>query len=74
MNRGMAATAIVDAVPALQKPVAKFYGQEAAHWWKDEDGVFHEVTSARGFDQGCPIAPAAFASGLRYTLDAHFWL
>ena len=46
-----------------------WYEGESTHLWRDISGHFHKVGSTKGFDQGCPLAAAAFAIGQRSVLD-----
>ena len=61
------------AVTACEAEVASvlqtWYEGESTHLWRDIGGHYHEIGSTRGFDQGCPLAAAAFAIGQRSVLD-----
>ena len=70
MDRGQAFRAMAAADAETGACLAKWYGQPATHLWKNAAGNFAEVTSDRGFDQGCPLAPAGFAVGQRQPLEA----
>jgi len=69
MDRSHAFKAMAEADPEVASVLAKWYGQPAQHLWRTAAGSFEEVTSTRGFDQGCPLAAAAFAIGQRTALD-----
>jgi len=69
MDRGHAFRAMAAADPEVASALAKWYGRPAVHLWRNATGKFEEVTSSRGFDQGCPLAAAAFSIGQRTALD-----
>ena len=63
LERGPALQALSAKVPELSASLQAFYGQSSTHLWRTTTGSFEQVSSHRGFDQGCPLAAAAFSVG-----------
>ena len=49
--------------------LSRWYSKPVDHLWRNADGRFEKITSCRGFDQGCPLAAAAFSITQRMVLD-----
>ena len=64
MERPPAFIAIDQKVPELAEVLRTWYTGTVKHLWRNAAGRFQEVESSRGFDQGCPLAPAAFSIAL----------
>ena len=69
LERLPALAASQQAVPEVAQILRSWYSGGVKHLWRNAAGRFEEVESDRGFDQGCPLAPAAFAVALRACLD-----
>ena len=69
MERRPAIEAMEAAAPEVAAALKAWYTGPSEHLWRDAAGRFETVTSTRGFDQGDPLAPAAFAIGQRQVLD-----
>ena len=72
MSRGLAASALTEACPELTNTFRAWYDGSTDHWWRTAAGTFEEIGCHTGFDQGCPLAAAAFAAGLCKALEP-FW-
>ena len=60
LERQPAFEAMNAAVPDLAAAVEAWYSEPAHHLWRDAVGHCEYISSSRGFDQGCPLAAAAF--------------
>ena len=58
-------------MPDLTPTLQAWYGTSSTHLWRNAAGRFEEVISYRGFDQGCPLAPAAYSIGQRTVLEPY---
>ena len=68
-DRQSAGAAIGEAAPSLSLPWECWYGAKNVHFWRSDDGRFHEITSEAGADQGCPMANLAYCSTVARPLD-----
>ena len=69
LDRERAFRSMKAADPEVGSLLEAWYGAPATHLWRSATGLFWDVKSNRGFDQGCPLAAAAFAVGQREPLD-----
>ena len=69
LDREVAFQAMAAAEPLFEPALRTWYSGEATHYWRDAAGRFEKIGSTRGFDQGCPLAAAAFAVGQKQPLD-----
>ena len=72
VERGPAAEALEAAVPDLGGPLRAWYTGGATHLWRNAAGSFEELSSNRGFDQGCPLAAATLCVAQKTALEP--WL
>ena len=72
LERQPAIDAMAAKVPEVASVVATWYGRPVKHMWRDAAGGMHEVESTRGFDQGCPLAPAAFSIAQSAALESFY--
>ena len=61
MRRSDAVQAIATAVPEVARVLLSWYAGQSTQLWRDTNGKFSEIRSNKGFDQGCPLAAAAFS-------------
>ena len=72
VERKPAAAAVAEALPHFAGALDAWYSGQTTHLWRDAAGKFKELNTTRGFDQGCPLAAAAFCVAQRTVLDP--WL
>ena len=61
-SRSTSDSAIAEGCPDLHLPWRIWYARDVVHFWRSDDGVAHEITSAAGADQGCALASPAYCS------------
>ena len=67
-RRDAADAAISEAAPMLQLPWRTWYDRQMVHFWRSNDGGFHEVLPKAGADQGCALANPAYCSTVARSL------
>jgi hypothetical protein len=68
MERGPAFNSMMGAIPEVGAALRVWCEGPVEHFWRDAAGIFEQVRSSRGFDQGCPLAPGFFAMGVKKAL------
>jgi len=61
VSRSNAMQATLEANPEVAHVLKQWYQGKTTHVRRDANGKFTEVFSNKGFDQGCPLAAAAFS-------------
>ena len=69
VNREVAFDEVAGHDAQLADALRTWYTGDVDHLWRNAAGRFEEVRSKRGFDQGCPLAAAAFSITQRRALE-----
>ena len=69
VKRQPAFAAVEEKVPEVASVMRSWYSGPVQHLWRTAGGNFETVDSHTGFDQGCPLAAAAFSVAQRIVLE-----